>query len=121
MSETPAAELSDTQRAVIDALAHDDRPIRAPLWLARQAHVPNDAIERAQAADDPAAFWAERAALVEWSTPFEKVMELDPPRHAWFVGGTLNATVSCIDRHVHDRRNKAAILWVGEDGEEQAY
>jgi len=46
------ADLSEAQRAVIEALATDDRPIRAPLWLAKQAQIPNDALERAQAAAD---------------------------------------------------------------------
>jgi acetyl-CoA synthetase len=115
------ADLSEAQRTAIEALAHVDRPIRAPIWLARQAQVQNDALERAQAAEDPDGFWAERAKLVEWMTPWTKVSEIEPPKHAWFVGGALNATVSCIDRHVVDRRTKAAILWVGEDGEEQAY
>ncbi|MFO0586470.1 MAG: acetate--CoA ligase [Polyangiaceae bacterium] len=117
----PAAELSEAQRAQISALAHDDNIIHAPLWLAKQAQIPNDAVERAQAAEDPEGFWAERAALLEWSTPFTAVRKMEVPKHEWFVGGQLNATVNCIDRHVHERRNKAAILWVGEDGEEQAY
>ena len=77
------AELSEAQRAVISALATDDRPIRAPLWLAKQAQIPNDAIEREEALSDVEAFWGERAALVEWTTPWEKVRELDLPKHAW--------------------------------------
>jgi acetyl-CoA synthetase len=115
-------DLTEAQRVAIDTLGNDDRVIRAPIWLARQAHVPNDAIEREQAKTDPDGFWRERAQLVEWMRPFDKVSHFDPPNHAWFLGGQLNVTSSCIDRHVHgDRRNKAALLWVGEDGEEQAY
>lgn len=118
----PPLEISEAQRAAIDALAHDEEVIPAPLSLARRAHLPNDALERALAAEDADAFWAERAKLVEWMKPFERVSRFELPRHEWFLGGRLNATVSCIDRHVHsDRRNKAAILWVGEDGTEQAY
>ena len=47
---------------------------------------------------------------------------VNPPDHAWFLGGKLNATANCLDRHVHgDRRNKAALIWIGEDGEEHTY
>jgi acyl-coenzyme A synthetase/AMP-(fatty) acid ligase len=43
--------------------------------------------------------------------PYEQVMRFQPPQHEWFVGGKLNATVNCIDRHVYsDKRNKAALL-----------
>src|SRR5436305_10769003 len=54
--------------------------------------------------------------------PWREVMVFDPPRHEWFVGGKLNATVITLDRHVHgERRNKAALIWVGEDCDEQTY
>lgn len=118
----PAAELTEAQRAAIDALSHDDRVIPAPVWLAKQAHVANDNVERVYAEKDPEAFWREKAALVEWMRPFERVMRFEPPRHAWFEGGKLNATVSCVDRHVYgDNRLKAALIWVGEDGDEHTY
>jgi hypothetical protein len=100
--------LTQAQREAIDALGHDEDTVPAPIWLARQAYVPNDALERMHADRDPAGFWRERASLVEWMAPFREVMRFDPPRHEWFVGGTLNATVSCIDRHVHGGRRNGA-------------
>jgi acetyl-CoA synthetase len=115
-------DLTEAQRAAIEALSTDERTIKAPVWLAQRAHVPNDAIERAFAEQDPEAFWREKAKLVDWMRPFDEVMRFDPPRHEWFVGGKLNASVNCIDRHVFgDRRLKAALIWVGEDGEEHTY
>ena len=117
-----APPLSESQQAAILRLQKDENIIPAPIWLARQAHLPNDAIERAHAERDPDGFWAERARLVDWMEPFQEVSRFDPPRHQWFVGGKLNVTVNCIDRHVYsERRNKAALIWVGEDGEEHAY
>jgi acetyl-CoA synthetase len=114
-------EISQTQRASIDALQHGEAPIRPPEWLARAAVIDDEA-ERARAAADPAGFWAEKAALVEWGEPFGEALRYDPPHHEWFLGGRLNATVSAVDRHVHgERRNKAALIWVGEDGEEHTY
>jgi len=121
----PAAarvDLSGSHQAAIEALSQRQDDIPAPLWLARQAHLPNDEIERRSAAADPDAFWREQARRVDWIRPFDRVSEIAPPAHAWFVGGTLNAAVNCIDRHVHtERRLKAALIWVGEDGDEQTF
>jgi acetyl-CoA synthetase len=56
--------------------------------------------------------------LVEWHTPWSQVLEWNPPHCRWFLGGTLNASVNCVDRHVRTwRRNKAAIIWEGEPGD----
>ena len=57
---------------------------------------------------------------LEWSTPWTKVLDWKPPHAKWFVGGKLNASVNCLDRHVRTwRRNKAAIIWEGEPGEKR--
>ncbi len=122
MAHEKLPDLTEAQRAAISALSKDERLIQAPVWLAQQAHIPNDAIERAHAEQDPDGFWREKAKLVDWMKPFEQVSRFDLPRHEWFVGGKLNATVNCIDRHTHgDKRLKAALIWVGEDGEEHTY
>jgi len=121
-SDPTGLALSETQQAAIRRLARDETVIRPPIRLAREAFLANDAVERAHAESDPESFWAERAAEVEWLEPWREVLRYDPPRHEWFVGGKLNVTASCIDRHVYgDRRNKAALIWVGENGEEHAY
>jgi acetyl-CoA synthetase len=122
MAHEKLPDLTEAQRAAVSALSKDERVIAAPVWLAQQAHLPNDAIERQHATQDPEGFWREKARLVEWMRPFEEVSRFDLPRHQWFLGGTLNATVNCIDRHaLGDKRLKAALIWVGEDGEEQTY
>ncbi|HET9595925.1 MAG TPA: acetate--CoA ligase [Anaeromyxobacteraceae bacterium] len=118
----PLPDLSDSQRAAIDALGKDEQVIPAPVWLAQQAQIPNDAIERAHAEQDLRGFWKEKARLLEWTKPFDEVFRFDGPNHQWFIGGKLNATVNCIDRHVFgEKRLKAALIWVGEDGEEHTY
>jgi len=123
MADSPSSfDLTAAQRATIDALSHAERVIPAPLWLARQAFLPNDDIERRQAAEDPDGFWREKAAMVDWIRPFDRVSKIEPPRHAWFLGGKLNATINCLDRHTaSERRLKAALIWVGEDGDERTY
>ena len=114
-------EISITQQATIQALQKGGEPIPMKGWLAKQAAI-NYEVERALAEDDPAAFWGEKAKALDWAEPWTKVFEFNAPNHAWFLGGKLNATVNCIDRHVHsDRRNKAALIWVGEDGDERTY
>jgi len=121
-SGAPSTQLSESQQAAIQRLQRDENVIPAPIWLSRQAHLANDAVDRAHALQDPEGFWAEQAKRVEWMEPFKEVCRFDPPRHQWFLGGKLNVTVNCIDRHVYsDRRNKVALIWVGEDGEEHAY
>jgi acetyl-CoA synthetase len=117
-----SVDLTQGQKAAIEALAHDEHPIAAPLWLAREAYWPNDELERRLAATDPERYWREQAALLQWDQPFEAVSRVALPKHEWFVGGKLNAAVNCIDRHVvTERRLKAALIWVGEDGAEVTF
>jgi acetyl-CoA synthetase len=71
-----------------------------------------------KAGEDPEAFWAERATELDWIQPWETICEWNPPHAKWFVGGKLNVSANCLDRHVRsDRRNKAAILFEGEPGD----
>jgi len=69
---------------------------------------------------DPQAFWEEQARELEWSQPWTETMQwqIAPPELKWFVGAKCNITVNALDRHVKNgRRNKAAIIWVSEEGE----
>jgi acetyl-CoA synthetase len=71
-----------------------------------------------RAAADYEGFWAEMARDLEWSKPWKTVLEWDPPWAKWFIGGKLNASVNCLDRHVRGAtRNKAALIWEGEPGD----
>jgi len=73
-----------------------------------------------RAKEDPEGFWAEASKLLDWYQPFERVMEWNPPWVKWFVGGTLNACYNCVDRHTKTwRRNKAALVWEGEPGDQR--
>jgi len=67
---------------------------------------------------DPDAFWAECARNLHWFKPFGKTVEWNFPNAKWFVGGTINASYNCLDRHLEGpRRNKAALIWEGEPGD----
>jgi acetyl-CoA synthetase len=63
-------------------------------------------------------FWEEQARALDWMSPWTRVLDWKPPYAKWFVGGKLNASANCLDRHLRGpRRNKAAIIWEGEPGE----
>ena len=105
----PLAEIAD--------LLQEDRSFEPPAAFRDAANV-RDASVYARADADPERFWADFASELEWSTPWTRVLEWNPPHAKWFVGGTLNASVNCVDRHVRGpRRNKAAIVWEGEPGD----
>jgi len=72
----------------------------------------------ARSMEDPEAFWADEARKLEWFRPWETVLEWDAPYARWFVGGLLNASYLCVDRHVRSwRKSKVAIYWEGEPGD----
>jgi acetyl-CoA synthetase len=101
----------------ISALLQEDRRF-PPSDAWRRDAVANDPGVYARAAADPEAFWAGFARELEWMTPWSRVLEWNPPHAKWFVGGKLNASVNCLDRHVRGpRRNKAALIWEGEPGD----
>jgi acetyl-CoA synthetase len=111
MSDRPAVSPE------IDALLREDRAFAPSTAFREQANV-RDASVYEEAARDPEKFWETFARELEWSQPWSKVLDWNPPHAKWFVGGRLNASVNCLDRHVRTaRRNKAAIIWEGEPGD----
>jgi acetyl-CoA synthetase len=70
--------------------------------------------------EDPAAFWGEMAEQLDWFKKWDKVLVEDfaDAKHEWFVGGKLNVSYNCIDRHLTTpRKNKAAFIWEGDIGD----
>jgi acetyl-CoA synthetase len=101
----------------IDVLLQEHRKFEPPDEFRRQAHVSSTELYT-DAARDPERFWAGMAASLEWSRPWDTVLEWTPPHAKWFVGGKLNASVNCLDRHIRTaRRNKAALVFEGEPGD----
>jgi acetyl-CoA synthetase len=105
----PPAEIAD--------LLQEDRSFPPPAQFRANANINDPGIyERAD--KDPEAFWASFASELEWFTKWSTVLEWKAPHAKWFVGGTINASVNCVDRHVRGpRRNKAALIWEGEPGD----
>ena len=74
-----------------------------------------------RAEKDPETFWDDMASELHWFRKWRKVLQWKAPHAQWFVGGTLNVSYNCLDRHLQGwRKNKAAILWEGEPGEKRA-
>ena len=72
----------------------------------------------AQSLKNPEKFWAGEASELLWQKKWTKTLDWKSPFAKWFVGGQLNASENCLDRHLDGpRRNKAAIIWEGEPGE----
>ena len=110
MAEKPALpEIAD--------LLQEDRTFPPSVAFRAQANVRDEDVY-ARADRDPEGFWAGFASELEWFTPWTQVLDWRPPHAKWFLGGTLNASVNCVDRHARSaRRNKAAIIWEGEPGD----
>ncbi|MBI4503162.1 MAG: acetate--CoA ligase, partial [Gemmatimonadetes bacterium] len=104
----------------IDTLLQERRSFPPPKAFREAAHVSSPHIYR-KAKANRTKFWAARAGELEWFKPWRKVLDWKPPHAKWFVGGKLNASVNCLDRHVKtERRNKVALLWEGEPGDRRA-
>ena len=77
---------------------------------------------RKQASESLEEFWAEQAKYLKWFKEWDKVLDWNPPFAKWFIGGKLNASVNCLDRHIDsDAKNKVAIIWEGENGESNSF
>ena len=67
-------------------------------------------------------FWSNEANNLLWFKKWDKILDWNPPFAKWFVGGQLNVSVNCVDRHIDNHhKNKAAIIWQGENGKVQTY
>src|SRR5207249_2598647 len=72
----------------------------------------------AQAKQNREGYWANWAKQLEWIKPWDTVLEWKPPHAKWFLGGKLNASANCLDRHVKaGRGEKIALIWEGEPSE----
>ena len=105
----------------IESVLTEKRSFPPPAEFAKLAHVKSAADYEAmyaRAADDPEGFWADRARELTWAEPWHQVLDWKLPDAKWFLGGKLNVSVNCLDRHVaSSRKNKAALIFEGEPGD----
>ena len=106
----------------IDALLQEERSFPPPAEFVANANMADPDIY-AKAAADPEGFWAGLAEGLDWDKKWDTVLDWSgAPFAKWFIGGKLNVSYNCIDRHVKNgRRNKAAIVWEGEPGDWKVY
>ena len=109
----------------IDSILNERRVFEPSSEFSQNAHIKSlehyEQLYR-EAQEDPEKFWAEIAGQLHWFRKWEKVLDWNAPWAKWFVGGQINLSYNCLDRHVATwRRNKAAIIWEGEPGEIRTY
>jgi len=88
------------------------------------ANIPNYLEVREEALKDPVSFWDERAKeLIDWYEPYEQVLDdSNAPFYKWFTGGKTNIAHNALDRQAKSwRKNKIAIIWEGENGDQRSY
>jgi acetyl-CoA synthetase len=107
----------------IESLQREDRVFPPPPGFSKSAHIKStEELEklRAEASADPESFWGRMAEELHWFKKWDKVLKWEPPHAEWFVGGKINISFNCLDRHLGTwRRNKAALIWEGEPGDQR--
>lgn len=106
----------NNQPATIDALLQEERLFKPPASFVRQANGAKDLYRRGKT--KPVKFWENIAEELVWKKKWGKGLVWKAPDAKWFVGGKINVTETCLDRHIADgRKNKAALIWEGEPGD----
>ena len=106
----------------IESILQEKRLFSPAKEFAQNAHIKSLADYQqlyAQAQGDPQEFWGELAATqLHWFQGWDRVLDWQPPFAQWFVGGKINISYNCLDRHLTTwRKNKAALIWEGEPGD----
>ncbi len=111
----------------IQVMMEEHRLFPPPEEFSKRAHIKSmeeyESLYR-ESVEDPEGFWARMADIIDWTKKWDKVLEWDfkRPEVKWFINGRLNASYNCVDRHLRSwRRNKAAIIWEGDDGTSKTY
>ncbi|MDR4466379.1 MAG: acetate--CoA ligase [Nitrospira sp.] len=106
----------------IETLLKESRTYHPTAKTRDAAYIKDYETEYQKSIADPEAFWSNEAKQLDWFTPWNKVLDWDYPWAKWFVGARCNITYNCLDRHIKTwRRNKVALIWVGEDNQERIF
>ena len=110
------------QQGQIDHLLQETGQIQPPESLVRQAHLQDYDGAYRESMESPEGFWEEAASELEWMRRWDTVFQWDYPTFRWFVGAKCNITQNALDRHLtNGNRNRAAFIWLGEDGTERVF
>ncbi len=106
-----------------DSLLREERLFPPSAAFAAEAWVGSEADYNRlydQSLNDPATFWANAARELDWIEPWTSVLDGTGPDARWFSGGRLNLSSNCVDRHAAGaRRDKPALIWEGEPGDQR--
>jgi len=106
----------------LETLQKASRVIQPSPELKSQLYIQDYEREYQRSIADPETFWGNIARELDWFSPWEKVLDWNYPWAKWFTGATCNISYNCLDRHVQSwRRNKVAVIWVGEEGQERIF
>ena len=109
----------------IDSILDEQRKFECPAEFAQKAHLKSLAEYEAlykESVEEPERFWGRAAEELHWFRKWDKVLEWKSPWAKWFVGGQINLSYNCLDRHVQTaRKNKAALIWESEPGDVRTY
>jgi len=119
MSDGAATEGGTTLEQELERMLEIERFEPPPAF--REHALLTDPTVYAEAAADPQAWWAKQAEALDWFERWDTVLDdSNPPFYQWFVGGKLNASYNCLDRHIAaGRGDRVAYHWRGEEGEER--
>jgi len=112
-----------TEQQSIKSMMDEKRVFYPPAELTAQAYIKTmDQYKEmyAESIKDPEAFWGKMAEELDWFKKWDKVLVEDfaNAKHEWFVGGKINVTYNCLDRHLKtDKKDKAALIWEGDIGD----
>jgi acetyl-CoA synthetase len=114
-----ATEQRTTEAATIENLLVEDRTFPPPKDFVAKALLTDPKIyERTASEEGFRAFWTEESKRLDWMEPWSELYTWDPPYAKWFVGGKLNVSVNCLDRHVaNGLGDRIAYHWEGEPGD----
>jgi acetyl-CoA synthetase len=106
----------------ITSVSREHRKFRPSAEFKAQANIGSEALYKrlyAESVNSPERFWKRQANdLLHWRKPFRKVLQWKLPHAKWFLGGQLNVSENCLDRHLGTaRENKAALIFEGEPGD----
>ena len=106
----------------------DQQPIFQPSdALAKHAHIDADSYQAlyAESIADPDAFWAKHGKRIDWIKPYSQISEVSYDAKdlhiKWFADGSLNAAANCLDRHLAERGDQTAIIWEGDEPDQQRH
>jgi acetyl-CoA synthetase len=106
----------------------DQQPIFQPSdALAKRAHIDADGYQAlyAESIADPDAFWAKHGKRIDWIKPYSQISDVSYDAKdlhiKWFADGSLNAAANCLDRHLAERGDQTAIIWEGDEPDQQRH